>query len=159
MIAWLLIILGFIISCLIVPPIGPIIYLICVIIFLIIVKIIKASASTSTHALNAIGNVITSFVIGLFSFVYRKYAEKLYKKQLYSIVKEHFNILSEKYKELVYVGDYGETIYDKWYEEVDRFIAGVIKKQKSNFTLSDDELKTRIIKIFDEINNQKVNQK
>ena len=128
MIAWLLIILGFIISCLIVPPIGPIIYLICVIIFLIIVKIIKASASTSTHALNAIGNkisgnakkvsftysswfilfvtliffpllggliaffeslgvesdsisfcvVITSFlVIGLFSFVYRKYAEKL----------------------------------------------------------------------------------
>lgn len=155
MIAWLLIILGFIISCLIIPPVGSIVYLICVIIFLIIVKIIKASASTSTHALNAIGNKI----FGLFSFVYRKYAEKLYKKHLYSIVKEHFNILSEKYKELVYVGNYGETIYDKWYEEVDRFIAGVIKKQKSNFTLSDDELKTRIIKIFDEINNQEVNQK
>ena len=118
---------------------------------------VKADAITYCVILSVI--FIYFPVIGLLGFIYRKYEEKLYRKQLYSIVKEHFITLSTKYKELVYIGDYGETVYDKWYMELDRFIDNVIKKQKSKFTLSNDELRTKIIKIFDKIKNQDSNQK
>ncbi len=92
-------------------------------------------------------------IIGLLGFVYKKYEEKLYKKQLYSIVKEHFGILSEKHKELIYTDDYGAKIYDKWYNEIDHFNENVVRKQKARFQLSDDNLRKLIIEIFDKQSN------
>lgn len=56
MLAWLLIIFGFVISCFIVPPIGPIVYLVGLIIFFVTMRILKASVSTSAHALNTMAN-------------------------------------------------------------------------------------------------------
>ena len=88
-------------------------------------------------------------VIGLLGFIYKKYEERLYKKQLYSIVKEHFDVLSKKYNELVYTGDYGAKIYDKWYGEIDHFNENIVRKQKARFQLSDDNLRKLIIEIFD----------
>ncbi|GEM_PF-5469877 len=198
MLAWLLIILGFVISCFIVPPIGPIVYLVGLMIFLVIMRILKASASTSAHALDTMANktaemptwlppvlgiplflgfnayfsylgadesmVVLSFflsciIIYLVNLIYKKHLKTTYNKFLYSAVKEHFDTLSTKYKKLVYTGDYGETIYDKWHKEIEHFIEAIIKKQKSKFTLSDEELKKRIIKIFDEVNAQHLEQK
>lgn len=198
MLAWLLIIFGFVISCFIVPPIGPIVYLVGLMIFLVIMRILKASASTSAHALDTMANktaemptwlppvlgiplflgfnayfsylgadesmVVLSFflsciIIYLVNLIYKKHLRTTYNKFLYSAVKEHFDTLSTKYKELVYKGDYGETIYYKWHTEIEHFIDAVIKKQKSKVTLSDEELKKHIIKIFDEINTQHLEQK
>ena len=198
MLAWLLIIFGFVISCFIVPPIGPIVYLVGLIIFLVAMKILKASVSTSAHTLNTMANktsempawlpptlgislflgfntyfsylgadesmailslFLSCIIIYLVSYIYKKHLRTEYNKFLYSVVKEHFDTLSAKYKELVYVGDYGETIYDKWHKEIERFIDGVIKKQKSKITMPDEELKKRIVKIFDEINIQHLEQK
>ena len=56
MLAWLLIIFGFVISCFIVPPIGPIMYLVGLMIFLVVIRILKSSVSTSAHALNTMAN-------------------------------------------------------------------------------------------------------
>lgn len=149
MLAWLLIIFGFVISCFIVPSIGPIVYLVGLIIFLIVMRILKASASTSAHALNTMANktaemptwlppvlgiplflgfnayfsylgadesmAVLSFflsciIIYFVNLIYKKHLRTTYNKFLYSAVKEHFDTLSTKYKELVYTGDYGETI-------------------------------------------------
>ncbi len=198
MLAWLLIIFGFVISCFIVPPIGPIVYLVGLIIFLVAMRILKASVSTSAHALNKMANktsemptwlppvlgiplffgfnayfsylgadesmVVLSFflsciIIYLVNLIYKRQLRVAYNKFLYSEVKEHFDTLSTKYKELVYTGDYGEVIYDKWHKEIEHFIEAIVKKQKSKVTLSDEELKKRIIKIFDEINTQHLEQK
>lgn len=191
-------IFGFVISCFIIPPMGPIVYLIVLIIFMAVSKILKISTSTSAHALKTVADktsemptwlplalgiplflgfnayfsylgadesmAILSFflscvIIYLVNCIYKRYLRTAYNKFLYSAIEEHFDTLSAKYKELVYVGDYGETIYDKWYKEIERFIDGVIKKQKSGITLPDEELKKYIIKIFDEINIQHLEQK
>lgn len=92
-------------------------------------------------------------IIGLLGFIYKKYEERLYKKQLYSTVKEHFDILSKKYNELVHTDDYGAKIYDKWYSEIDRFNESIVRKQKARFQLSDDDLRKLIIEIFDKQSN------
>lgn len=173
-------------------------YLVGLMIFLVVMRILKASVSTSAHALNTMANktsemptwlppvlgipmflgfnayfsylgadesmAILSFflsciIIYLVNLIYKKHLRTTYNKFLYSAVKKHFDTLSTKYKELVYKGDYGETIYDKWHKEIEHFIEAIIKKQKSKFTLSDEELKKRIIKIFDEVNAQHLEQK
>ncbi len=92
-------------------------------------------------------------IIGLLGFIYKKYEEKSYKKQLYSIVKEHFDILSKKYKESVYTDEYGAKIYGKWYDEIDHFNESIVRKQKTNFQLSNDNLRKLIIEIFDKQSN------
>lgn len=124
-------------------------------------RILKASASTSAHALDTMANktaemptwlppvlgiplflgfnayfsylgadesmVVLSFflsciIIYLVNLIYKKHLKTTYNKFLYSAVKEHFDTLSTKYKKLVYTGDYGETIYDKWHKEIEHFI-------------------------------------
>lgn len=102
---------------------------------------------------------LSCIIIYLVNLIYKKHLRTTYNKLLYSVVKEHFDTLSTKYKELVYTGDYGETIYDKWHKEIEHFIEAIIKKQKSKVTLSDEEIKKRIIKIFDEINAEHLEQK
>lgn len=52
----LLLIFGFVISCFIIPPMGPIVYLIVFIIFMAVSKILKNSTSTSAHALKTVAD-------------------------------------------------------------------------------------------------------
>lgn len=192
MLIWLLIILGLIISFCIIPPIGPIVYLVSLILLAIFAKVFRGSISTSAKTLNVMSNktsvlpnwavfvlgillyscftlcfyhlevdsgvaVFYSFflscvIISLIGSIYKKHLKRSYNKFLYSAVEQHFDTLFAKHKELVYIGDYGETIYDKWYEEIEHFIEGVIKKQKSKVIPTDEELKKNIIKIFDKMN-------
>ena len=55
---------------------------------------------------------------------------------------------------MVYTDDYGAEVYDKWYNEIDHFNESIVRKQNTRFQLSDDNLRKRIIKIFDELHNK-----
>ena len=68
---------------------------------------------------------------------------------LLPIITENYDVLSRKYNKLVEKGEYGELIFDKWYNEIDHFIDTVVNSKNIKLNIS----REHVINLFEKLRN------
>lgn len=61
-------------------------------------------------------------------YLYRSYQVEKYQNCLKSFIDEHYNTLTNKFSMLTYQDDYGNRIYERFFQELEYFVKNVVYK-------------------------------